>query len=157
MLLTPSSFLDNRPVPKAHFAAIAMHPPPAKPAPAIIQTISTAGSSSGAGSLRSRQSLVPVSKVPRASISGGHQPFVLPNSRKGLPSFVERIKEEESSDRSGSFGLGLTEKEIDDRVRLLIIKLSSYLSNTSSLQLRYQELWRPRSPDDWRSERDNAS
>ncbi|KAG6896724.1 hypothetical protein C0992_006491 [Termitomyces sp. T32_za158] len=108
---------DNRPVPKAHFAAITMHPPPAKPAPAIIQAISTAGSGSGAGRLRSRQSLVPVSKVPRASISGGYQPFVLHGSKKGLPSFVDKIKEEEdSSDRSGSFGLGLTEKEIDDRI-----------------------------------------
>ncbi|KAG6900381.1 hypothetical protein C0993_011731 [Termitomyces sp. T159_Od127] len=105
-----------KPVPKVHFSAITTHPPPAKPAPALIQAISTAGSSSGAGPLRSRQSLVPVSRVPRASIAGGYQPFALPGSKKGLPSFVEKIKEEDSSDRSGSFGLGLTEKEIDDRI-----------------------------------------
>ena len=41
--------------------------------------------------------------------------------RKGLPSFSEKILEEDSSDRSVSFGLGLTEKEIDERVRLLMI------------------------------------
>ncbi|KAG5716036.1 Kinesin-like protein KIF22, partial [Termitomyces sp. T112] len=107
---------DNRPAPKPHFAAVTIHPPPAKPAPAIIQAISTAGSSSGAGPLRSRQSLVPVSRVPRASMSGGYQSFVLPSARKGLPSFAEKILEEDSSDRSGSFGLGLTEKEIDERI-----------------------------------------
>ncbi|KAG5353129.1 hypothetical protein C0989_010151 [Termitomyces sp. Mn162] len=107
---------DNRPAPKPHFAAVTIHPPPAKPAPAIIQAISTAGSSSDAGPLRSRQSLVPVSRVPRASMSGGYQSFVLPGARKGLPSFAEKILEEDSSDRSGSFGLGLTEKEIDERI-----------------------------------------
>ncbi|KAG6902157.1 hypothetical protein C0995_003631 [Termitomyces sp. Mi166 len=107
---------DNRPVPKPHFAAVTIHPPPAKPAPAIIQAISTAGSSSGAGPRRSRQSLVPVSKFPRASVSGGYQPFVLPGARKGLLNFAEKIMEEDSSDRSGSFGFGLTEKEIDERI-----------------------------------------
>ncbi|KAG6819786.1 hypothetical protein H0H93_008701 [Arthromyces matolae] len=107
---------DNRPAPKPHFAAVAIQPPPAKPAPAVIQAISTAGSSSGAGPRRSRQSLVPVSRVPRASVSGGYQPFTLPGVRKGLPSFPEQIKEEDASDRSGSLGLGLTEKEIDERI-----------------------------------------
>ncbi|KAG6906300.1 hypothetical protein DXG01_014669 [Tephrocybe rancida] len=105
---------DNRPVPKPHFAAVAIQPPAGKPAPAIIQAISTAGSSSGPGPSRSRQSLVPVSRVPRASISGGYQPFIYPGgARKG---FIEKIKEEEESDRSGSVGLGLTEKEIDERI-----------------------------------------
>ncbi|KAG6857066.1 hypothetical protein H0H87_010031 [Tephrocybe sp. NHM501043] len=105
---------DNRPVPKPHFAAVTIQPPAGKPAPAIIQAISTAGSSSGAAPVRSsRQSLVPVSRVPRASISGGYQSFALPGLKRG---FAEKIKEEDESDRSGSMSIGLTEKEIDERV-----------------------------------------
>ncbi|KAG5651643.1 hypothetical protein H0H81_007953 [Sphagnurus paluster] len=102
---------DNRPAPKPHFAALAIQPPAAKPAPTVLQTISTAGSGTGAGPTRSRTSLAPVSRVPRASITGNYQPFALP--RKGLS---EKIKEEEVSDRSGSTGFGLTEKEIDERI-----------------------------------------
>ncbi|KAG6853357.1 hypothetical protein C0991_005031 [Blastosporella zonata] len=104
---------DNRPVPKPHFAAVAIQPPAGRPAPAIIQAISTAGSSSGPAPGRSRQSLVPVSRVPRASISGGYQSFTMHGARRG---FVEKIREEDESDRSGSMGMGLTEKEIDERI-----------------------------------------
>ncbi|KAG5641661.1 hypothetical protein DXG03_004527 [Asterophora parasitica] len=107
---------DNRPAPKPHFAAVAIQPPAAKPAPAIVQAISTGGSGTGAGIPRSRSSLVPVSRVPRVSMGGGHQPFALPSAaaapRKG---FSEKIKEE-FSDRSGTLGIGLTEKEIDERI-----------------------------------------
>ncbi|KAF5375666.1 hypothetical protein D9615_009354 [Tricholomella constricta] len=107
---------DNRPAPKPHFAAVAIQPPAAKPAPAILQAISTAGSGSGAGPLRSRNSLVPVSRVPRVSMAGGYQPFVLPGAGAARRAFSEKIKEEDTSDRSGSLGIGLTEKEIDERI-----------------------------------------
>lgn len=47
----------------------------------------------------------------------GYQPFVLPTAgRKG---FSEKIKEEDV-DRSGNLGIGLTEKEIDERVSSFI-------------------------------------
>ncbi|RDB30648.1 Kinesin-like protein KIF22 [Hypsizygus marmoreus] len=111
---------DNRPAPKPHFAALAMQPPAPKPAPAIVQAISTSGSSSSVGPIRSRSSLVPVSRVPRVSSYGaggnGYQPFALPGGAAGRRVFNEKIKEEDSGDRSGSLGLGMTEKEIDERI-----------------------------------------
>ncbi|KAF8068670.1 kinesin-like protein [Lyophyllum atratum] len=108
---------DNRPVPKPHFAAVAIQPPAARPAPAILQAISTAGSGTGAGPKRSRQSLVPVSRVPRASINGnGYQSFALPGAGAARRGFSEKLKEEDTHDRSGSLGIGLTEKEIDERI-----------------------------------------
>ncbi|GLB45200.1 putative TRAFAC class myosin-kinesin ATPase superfamily, kinesin family protein [Lyophyllum shimeji] len=108
---------DNRPAPKPHFAAVAIQPPAAKPAPAILQAISTAGAGTGAGPRRSRTSLVPVSKVPRVSMAG-YQPFALPGAVAGAGRNGprEKIKEEDMHDRSGSLGLGLTEKEIDERI-----------------------------------------
>ncbi|KAG6810212.1 hypothetical protein H0H92_012858 [Tricholoma furcatifolium] len=120
---------DNRPVPKPHFAAVAIQPPPGKPAPAILQPISTAGSTAGSGSSvapgpgpgagpgprKSRKSMVPVARMSRPSIAGGYQPFTFPGAA-GRKTFVERIQEEEYSDRSSSMTLGLTEKEIDERI-----------------------------------------
>ncbi|KAF8191738.1 kinesin-like protein, partial [Pholiota molesta] len=110
---------DNRPAPKPHFAAIASHPPAAKPAPAIVQAISTAGSGSGAG--RARPSLVPISRSHRVSSIGGasgYQPFGLPGaaapSRRPMNANIDSIQEE-GNDRSASLGFGMTEKEIDDR------------------------------------------
>jgi kinesin family member 22 len=57
---------DNRPVPKPHYAALAIQPPPASLAPAVVQAISTAGSGSGLS-----HSLVPVSRSHRMSSLGG--------------------------------------------------------------------------------------
>ena len=109
---------DNRPVPKPHFAAVSIQPPAGKPAPAIVQAISTAGS--GSGTARGRASLVPVSRPRRMSTMGGvnaYQPFGLPiaAASRRLPGINEKVQESES-DRSGSLGFGLTEKEIDERV-----------------------------------------
>ncbi|KAF8887574.1 kinesin-like protein [Infundibulicybe gibba] len=104
---------DNRPAPKPHFAAVAIQPPAAKPAPAIVQAISTVGAGSGSGPLRSRTSLLPTSRVPRISAfggAGGFQPFVVPGASRR--SNVEAIQEE----RSGGLMVGLTEKEIDERI-----------------------------------------
>ncbi|KAF9458221.1 P-loop containing nucleoside triphosphate hydrolase protein [Collybia nuda] len=108
---------DNRPAPKPHFAAVAIQPPAGKPAPAILQHISTAGAGSGPGPTRSRASLVPVSRVPRVSAHGGngYQPFALPGAAVGRRGFSEKIPESEV-DRSGSIGVGLTEKDIDERI-----------------------------------------
>ncbi|KAF9553564.1 kinesin-domain-containing protein [Agrocybe pediades] len=109
---------DNRPVAKPHFAAVSIQPPAGKPAPAIVQAISTVGS--GSGTARGRASLVPVSRPRRISSIGGpnaYQPFGLPiaASSRRLPSISEKVQESES-DRSGSLGIGLTEKEIDERI-----------------------------------------
>ncbi|KAF8155490.1 P-loop containing nucleoside triphosphate hydrolase protein [Crassisporium funariophilum] len=108
---------DNRPAPKPHFAAVAIQPPPSKPAPAIVQAISTAGAGSGAG--RPRASLVPVARSHRMSSIGGngYQPFGLPATgpaRRG-GAFNEKIQETEGN-RSGNVGFGMTEKDIDERI-----------------------------------------
>jgi kinesin family protein 22 len=68
-----------------------------------------------AGLTRSRLSLLPVSRVPRVSMACGYQPFALPGGRRRGFSEKEKIRESDE-DRSGSFGIGLTEKEIDERV-----------------------------------------
>ena len=104
---------DNRPVPKPHFAAVPLQV--AKPAAAILQTISTMGANKGVGS-RARRSLVPVGMSHRASIvpsANGYQPFAIPNAT-GRYSVVPNERDE--GNRSGSANVGLTEKEIDDRV-----------------------------------------
>lgn len=119
----PTFFVDNRPAPKPHFAAVAIQPPAPKPAPAIVQSICTEGTGSGAptvaasGLTRSRYSLVPVPKLPRVSVAYGYQPFALPGGgrRIALDKEKEKIRESDG-DRSGSIGVGLTEKEIDERV-----------------------------------------
>jgi kinesin family member 22 len=119
--------VDVRPPPKPHFAA---HQPAApKLAPAVLQPISAAGSSRlsfsyapnvhaprpprvggprsslvGPGARRSSIGVKPrPSRVPRLSVSGmaGFQPFALPKVGEG----------------SGSSLAGLSEKEIDERVR----------------------------------------
>lgn len=58
-----------------------------------------------------------MSRVPRVSNYGGngYQPFALPSAVVGRRGFSEKIPESEV-DRSGSIGIGLTEKEIDERV-----------------------------------------
>lgn len=60
-----------------------------------------------------------MSRVPRVSNYGGngYQPFALPSAVVGRRGFSEKIPESEVEvDRSGSIGIGLTEKEIDERV-----------------------------------------
>ncbi|KDR80423.1 hypothetical protein GALMADRAFT_242858, partial [Galerina marginata CBS 339.88] len=108
---------DNRPAPKPHFAAASIQPPAAKPAPAIVQAISTAGS--GSGTSRARHSLVPVSKAHRMSSIGGgngYQPFGLTTMAPGRrPPGINEIQDMESN-RSGSLGFGMSEKEIDERI-----------------------------------------
>jgi len=118
--------LDNRQTPKPHFAA----PPAPKPAPTILQTINTAGSSSSIGPSmniaataagKARASLGPNanairSRVPRISNMGVggtvYQRFALPG---GLPGggrrFLESIDEKPVV---GGFA-GLTEKDIEEK------------------------------------------
>ncbi|KIM37196.1 hypothetical protein M413DRAFT_279239 [Hebeloma cylindrosporum] len=108
---------DNRPASKPHFAAVSIQPAAGKPAPAVVQAISTTGSGIGSGRV-GRPSLVPVSRSHRMSSFGsagnGYQPFTFPQARKGAP-MNEKIQESES-DRSGNLGFGMTEKEIDERI-----------------------------------------
>lgn len=56
---------------------------------------------------------MPVAKIPRPSAYGvggsGYQPFALPSGNSGR-------QEKTNQDDSGSLGLGLTEKDINDRV-----------------------------------------
>lgn len=110
---------DNRPVPKPHFAAVSMQPPAPRPAPAILQPISTTATGSKRTKPgRSRKSLVPVARAPRASNFGGgnsFQSFTLPGAVMGRRILEEKISEEDSAP-SGNLGFGLTEKEIDERV-----------------------------------------
>ncbi|KAF8813107.1 kinesin-like protein [Phlegmacium glaucopus] len=104
---------DNRIVPKPHFAALPIQPPPARLAPAIVQAISTAGS----GTSRPRTSLVPVSRSHRMSSFGGgngYQAFGVNGLRTGL-GVNEKILESESN-RSGNLGFAMTEKDIDERI-----------------------------------------
>jgi kinesin family member 22 len=105
---------DNRPAPKPHFAALAIQPPPAKLAPAVVQAISTAGS--GSGPSRPRISLVPVSRSHRMSSLGGggngYQAFGINGPRRGLGVNDKIVESEGSSSR----GFAMTEKDIDERV-----------------------------------------
>lgn len=123
--LMPTLHADNRPAPKPHFAA----PLAPKPAPTILQPITTAGSSSTSGPSstavgKARASLAPNahgprSRVPRVSTIGaggsGYQRFALPGGgRKSLESVDEKAA-------AGGFGvLGLTEKEIEEKVRISV-------------------------------------
>jgi hypothetical protein len=119
---------DNRPVPKAHFAAVPLQPAVPKPAAAILQTVSTMGSNK-AGS-RARRSLVPVSMGHRASIvasANGYHPFALPAATGRFSTIHERDGE---SNRSGNVNVGLTEKEIDDRVRCVSFGCRSHDAET---------------------------
>lgn len=127
MNVTDSSMqLDNRPQPKPHFAAVVTQPPPAKLASHILPLV-TAGNPTVARA-RGRPSLVPVSRVPRASsvgLANSYQPFTLNHGAGARQRHVSRQpidRIEEESDNSGSIGLMLTEKEIDERVRLAILK-----------------------------------
>ena len=109
MLLTHA---DNRPVPKPHFSALPIQPPPTRLAPAVVQAISTAGS--GSGRSHSRASLVPVSRSHRMSSLGGgngYQAFGINGLRRGLG-----VNVESEGSRSGNLGFGMTEKDIDERV-----------------------------------------
>ncbi|KIL60297.1 hypothetical protein M378DRAFT_84006 [Amanita muscaria Koide BX008] len=107
---------DNRPQPKPHFAAVATQLPLAKPAVAIFP-VNAIGNP-----VRSRKSLAPVSRVPRASsfgLANGYQPFTVGslNRRGDTRRPIDRIEE---SDNSGSLGLMLTEKEIDERISKIV-------------------------------------
>ncbi len=116
---------DNRPQPKPHFAAVTAQPLQAKAATHILP-LATAGNPTVAPA-RGRPSLVPVSRVPRASsvgIANTYQPFTLNHgagarNRRGVSRQPNDTIMEES-DNSGSIGLMLTEKEIDERVRLYV-------------------------------------
>lgn len=110
--------IDNRPALKPRFSALPVQLPIPKPAAAVVQSITTTGSNSGAS--RPRSSLVPVAKGHRMSSTGigiGYQPLALPVNN--LP--VIRSDKVGESDRSGNAGFGLTEKEIDERVCLLYL------------------------------------
>ena len=100
-------------MPKPHFAALAIQPPPAKLAPAVVQAISTAGS--GSGPSRPRASLVPVSRSHRMSSLGGggngYQAFGINSGLKRGLGVNDKIVESE-----GSRGFAMTEKDIDERV-----------------------------------------
>jgi len=50
------------------------------------------------------------------SMIGSNQPFAVPAAGVARNGFMEKVKEDDSSDRSGSMGIGLTEKEIDERI-----------------------------------------
>jgi len=97
---------------------VSIQPAAGKPAPAVVQPISTAGLGTGSGRV-GRPSLVPVSRSHRMSSFGGagngYQPFTFPQ-RRGAP-LNEKVQESDS-DRSGNLGFGMTEKEIDERVRV---------------------------------------
>ncbi|KAF8623194.1 hypothetical protein AX17_007517 [Amanita inopinata Kibby_2008] len=116
---------DNRPQPKPHFAAVTVQPPPLKAATAIMQAAATAGKPTAVPA-RGRPSLVPVSRMPRASAIGtvnGYQPFAVNgnngslNKRGGSRLPGEKVDE---SDNSGSVGFMLTEKEIDERISKIV-------------------------------------
>jgi len=53
-----------------------------------------------------------------SSLGGGngYQPFTFPQRRKGAP-LNEKVQESDS-DRSGNLGFAMTDKEIDERVRV---------------------------------------
>ena len=102
-------------MPKPHFAALPIQPPPARLAPAVVQAISTAGS--GSGPSRTRTSLVPVSRSRRMSSLGGgngYQAFGINGPRRGL-GVNDKIVESEGN-QSGNLGFAMTEKDIDERV-----------------------------------------
>ncbi|KAF9448144.1 kinesin-domain-containing protein [Macrolepiota fuliginosa MF-IS2] len=120
---------DNRPAPKPHFAA----PPAPKLAPTVLQQITTAGSSSVPGPSTStavgkaRASLAPGSgpvhrsRVPRVSTVGvggaGFQRFAFPGGgRRSL----EGVNEKASISGPGGSGLGLTEKDIEEKIMRVV-------------------------------------
>ncbi|KAF5356926.1 hypothetical protein D9756_006391 [Leucocoprinus leucothites] len=135
---------DNRPVPKPHFAA----PPAPKLAPTVLQTITTAGSSSS-GRLsmgtaataagKARASLAPNPNAPRSRVPrvsnvgmGGtvYQRFAVPG---GPPGGGRRSLEsvDEKAAMGGFGGLGLTEQDIEEKVRFLSFKNFVALSRFS--------------------------
>lgn len=120
----PLPTLDNRPTAKPHFAA----PPAPKPAPTILQPITTAASSSSTSGPavvaagRARASLGPsghayASRVPRVSAIGlggaGYQRFALPGGGRRLLDSVD-----EKAAMTGFGALGMTEKDIEEKVRV---------------------------------------
>ncbi|KAJ3566458.1 hypothetical protein NP233_g6991 [Leucocoprinus birnbaumii] len=121
---------DNRPVPKPHFAA----PPAPKPAATILQPITTAGSSSSSSSTavaaagKARASLCPNPNAPRSRVPrvsnvgvGGtvYQRFAIPGGLSGSGRrSLENI--DEKSAMGGLGGLGLTEKEIEEKIMKVV-------------------------------------
>ena len=147
-------------MPKPHFAALPIQPPPARLAPAVVQAISTAGS----GSSRPRTSLVPVSRSHRLSSLGsgnGYQAFGIHGPRRGL-GLNDKIMESEGS-RSGNPGFAMTEKDIDERVCYSFIFFDILLPAvidplTDVLEKfgcrsrkRWKPQWRPKLLGDWQS------
>lgn len=128
--------IDNRHALMPHFSTDAVQLPMSKLSAAIVQSITTNGSHSGAS--RTRSSLVPIARGHRMSSTGvgiGYQPLALP-AIKNLPAIHDK---ENESDRTGNTGFGLTEKEIDERASNLY-----YLRYLTPLELssifRYPKL-----------------
>ena len=144
---------DNRPLPKPHFAALPIQPPPARLAPAVVQAISTAGA--GSGLSHPRTSLVPVSRSHRMSSLGGgngYQAFGINGPRRGL-GVNNKIVESEGS-QSGNLGFAMTEKEIDERVCYSLtfcFPLTYWKFLECRSRKRWRPQWRPKLPGDWQS------
>lgn len=114
------------------------------------------GFASGSGSGRSRASLVPVSRVSRVSgygVGNAYQPFAFP----GRSSFGINEKIQAESDRSGNLGIGLSEKEIDERVRFVISLYAATKVNSLFIIPRFQERLKPRLLGGWLSENGNVN
>ncbi|KAJ3496514.1 hypothetical protein NMY22_g19800 [Coprinellus aureogranulatus] len=127
---------DNRPQPKPHFSAPSVPPPVGKAATGILLPASTTGpvtvayqapDARPANRRRSgRQSLVPVSRVPRVSMGGGggatgglYQPFAFPSgssSGAGGNRRLTTIGEAGARPRLSGSGVGLTAEDIDERI-----------------------------------------
>lgn len=121
---------DNRPQPKQHFSAPNIPAPVGKAATGVLLPASTTGSVTIAyapgtdarpNRRRSgRQSLVPVSRVPRVSMGGAgtalYQPFAFTGTVGGAGNRrLTTIAEAPRPQASGS-GLGLTAEDIDERI-----------------------------------------
>ncbi|KAK2464524.1 hypothetical protein APHAL10511_003503 [Amanita phalloides] len=122
---------DNRPQPKPHFAAVTTQYAPGKPATNILPNTLLPATVSNPTAVpgRGRPSLAPMSRVPRASsvgIANHYQPFVLNqrtgpmNRRGGADGFRRTSDKIDESDNSGSIGIMLTEKEIDERISKIV-------------------------------------
>ncbi|KAK0454144.1 kinesin-like protein [Desarmillaria tabescens] len=98
---------DSRPAPKPHFAALTTQHTVPKLAQIAVPAPAPPARASGSQVPRSRTSLLP---KPRASTFGSasFQPFTVSSGSQ------DRISAE--GDRSASMGLGLTDKEIDEKI-----------------------------------------
>ena len=151
-------------MPKPHFAALPIQPPPARLAPAVVQAICTAGS--GSGPSRPRSSLVPMSRSHRMSSLGsgnGYQAFGINGPRRGSGVNDKMVKSE--GGRSGNLGFAMTEKDIDERVCYSFIFFDILLpavidpftddpgcfGGVCRSRKRWRPRWRPKLLGDWQS------